>query len=71
MGLYDKTSWKWWSVRELLSLGYTLGERSEIVTKGLITTTEFSSSSCGFISNLENNSMSFGLKEVNISRRLN
>ena len=61
MGVHDKRSWKRWSVRQLLSLGCTLGERSEVKSRGSDTTMEFSSSSCDFISNLVNNSMSFDL----------
>jgi len=71
MGLYDKRNWKRWSVRQLLSLGCTLRERSEIEIEGLVTTTEFSSSSCGFISDLENSDISFEFEEVNTPRRPN
>ena len=70
MGLYDKTSWKRRSVRELLSLGYTLSECSKIDSRGPITTMEFSTRSCGHICNFENNSMLFDLK-VNIQWRPN
>ena len=71
MGLYDKTSWKRWSVRELLSLGYTLSERSKIDSRGPIMAMEYSTGFCGHICNFENNSMSFDLKDVNTQKRSN
>lgn len=71
MGLYDKTSWKRWGVRELLSLGYTLGGRSEIESTDPNMTMEFSSSYCDFIRNLVKQGISFDCNEVNIPWRFN
>lgn len=71
MGLSDKTSWKRWSVRELLCLGYMLRKRNEIESKGPVTTMEFSSISSENICDFENYSMSFEFEEVNTPRRPN
>lgn len=71
MGLYDKTSWKRWSVRQLISLDCTLRERSEIESEGPVTTMEFSSISSENICDFENYSMSFEFEEVNTPRRPN
>lgn len=56
-------------MRVLLSLGYTLGERSEMESEGPVTTTEFSSISSENICDFENNSMSFDLEDVKTRRR--
>ena len=72
MGLYDKTKVEAvGALRVLLSLGNTLGERSEIDSTGSNMTMEFSSSSCGFIRNLVKDGISFECKEVNIQWRFN
>ena len=70
MRLYDKTSWKGWSERMLfLSLGYTLGERSDIESRVSNMTMEFSSSSCDLSKNLVKHCISFDYKGVNIPWR--
>jgi hypothetical protein len=57
-------------VRILLSsLGYTLGERSEIEGRHSNMTVEYSSSSCDFVRNLVKHGISFGCKGVDIPWR--
>jgi len=59
-------------VRVLFNLGFTLGERHDIQSRGPIETTEFSSSFCEYFCDLVNNGMSFDYKkQVNIQRSVN
>jgi hypothetical protein len=70
MGQRDRTNWKRWGVKGVLSFGYTLRERSKIGSRGSNAKMEVSSSSYDFIS-LANNGMLFDSKEVNIPWRFN
>ena len=58
-------------MRVLLSLEYTLSERSEIENRGSNMTMEFSSSYHDFIRNLVKHGISFDYREVNIPWRFN
>ena len=58
-------------MRVLLSLVYTLGERSEIESRSSNITMEFLSSSCDIIRNLVKHGISFEYRGVDIPWRFN
>jgi hypothetical protein len=62
MGLSDKTNWERWSVRELLCLGYNLGQCQGIEYRRANAIMELPLMCCDYFCNLANDCMSIGSK---------